>query len=88
MIIGVDLQPFQTASKNRGIGRYSKNLLDNILKIDTEDKFKLFLNNTFKENVQVVQNKNAEFEKINYRTSTGPEDIVANSLIQFLKYEY
>ena len=37
--IGVDLRPFYTGSKYRGIGMYARELLKEMLELDKEDEF-------------------------------------------------
>lgn len=39
MKIGIDLKPFFTGSKYRGIGNYTRELLKELLRLDTEDEF-------------------------------------------------
>jgi len=83
--IGFDLQALQTKnSKNRGLGRFSKNLVDEILKTDSSDFFELFLNGNYKDKINVTTNDKTTFFKIDYLTKS---DGIVNSLIQFLKYQ-
>ena len=88
MIIGFDLQALQTEnSRNRGIGRYTQNLVNEILKQNSKNTHKLFFNNNYKERQNLEINNNCKTINIDYIISKQSEDIT-NNLIQFLKYFY
>lgn len=87
MEIGFDLQALQTEnSKNRGIGRYSENLVNHILKIDTNNSFKLFLNKNYHDQIKVKTNENTTIVEIDFLNKEKTTNVV-NNLIQFLKFK-
>src|SRR5574344_557364 len=54
MIIAIDGQSLQTYSKDRGVGRYTKEILKSLIKINNNSQkytIKLCLNGTFHENI-------------------------------------
>ncbi|MGB6463779.1 MAG: glycosyltransferase [Nitrosotalea sp.] len=87
MIIGFDLQALQTEqSRNRGIGRYSKNVINKILEIDTTDDLKIFLNGNYKEKINMRENKQSNIIILDYNTPKSDVTNTENHLIQFLTY--
>jgi glycosyltransferase involved in cell wall biosynthesis len=87
LIIGFDLQALQTEqSRNRGIGRYTENLINKIIELNSSDNYKLFLNGNYKEKVNVKLDTKSEIITISYTTAAHYEKNTANFLIQFLKY--
>lgn len=86
LIIGFDLQALQTPSRDRGIGRYTLNLIEKILELDDIDTFKLFVNDQLPDKPALKLTKNSELVKINYRDSKNSADRIANNIIQTMKY--
>jgi glycosyltransferase involved in cell wall biosynthesis len=87
LIIGFDLQALQTEqSRNRGIGRYSENIINKILEIDTTDDLKIFLNGNYKEKINIRENKQSNIIILDYNTPKHDVTNTENQLIQFLTY--
>ena len=61
MRLVIDIQPFQTDSKNRGIGRYVKNLCKQILKNKKNHDIIFILNKYHNTNIEIISNELAEF---------------------------
>ena len=88
MKIGIDVQALQTeGSKNRGIGRYSENLIKAILKNDPRNSFKLFLNGLYEDKIDITENNRVELKTVKYINPENFSDRDANNLIQFLEYK-
>lgn len=65
MRIGIDARPLQTGHRTRGIGYYTYNLIKNIAKIDSENKYVLFtLKNANPIRIDV---ENDKFQKEEYQ---------------------
>lgn len=87
MKIGFDAQSLQTEnSKNRGIGRYTKNLINAILKIDSTNSFKIFMNDLYKDKIDLIENKNTKTKMIDYTSPSSSTKYTVNEIIQFLNY--
>jgi len=85
--IGFDAQSLQTEnSKNRGIGRYTKNLINAILKIDSTNSFKIFMNDLYKDKIDLIENKNTKTKMIDYTSPSSSTKYTVNEIIQFLNY--
>lgn len=85
MIIGIDIQALQTEnSRNRGIGRYSNDLLMALL--NSDDSFILFSNANYKDQINVSNEKNRKIIPINYTESKLEADNTVNHILQFLEY--
>jgi len=85
--IGYDIQALQTEnSRNRGIGRFSENLINQILKVDSKNSFNLFMNNYYQEKINIKSNDKTSFIGINFFNKEKSAKTV-NNLIQFLKYQ-
>ena len=84
MKIGFDVQPLQTEmSKNRGIGRFARNIVDGFIAKNNDDIIKLYFNNNY-DKIPFEIKSNLESTIINY--SQKNEESTINNLIQFLKY--
>ena len=84
MKIGFDVQPLQTEmSKNRGIGRFTRNIIDGFISKNTDDIIKLYLNNNYDE-IIFEPKKFFESTTIKYSSNNGKSNV--NNLIQFLRY--
>jgi len=85
--IGYDIQALQTEnSRNRGIGRFSENLINQILKADSKNSFNLFMNNNYQEKINIKPNDKTSLIGINFFNKEKSVKTV-NNLIQFLKYQ-
>ena len=83
MIIGFDLQPLQTEmSKDRGIGRFTFNVLTNFLQNSPNYEKKLFFNSYY--DLPSIDTK-SKIISINYE-STPSVNSITNNLIQFFNY--
>ncbi len=88
MRIGFDMQAIQTDfSRNRGIGRYSVNLIKNIFKIDCLNEYTLIYNNLFSvEDEKLFDfNKNVKSYSVSYLKNN---DHYLNDIIQEFNYNY
>ena len=86
MKIGIDAQALQTEnSKNRGIGRYSENLINEIIRLDSKDNFKLFLNQNYEIDTNLKINKN-EIVPLRYITPKNTSEQIINEIGQLLQY--
>ena len=89
MKIGIDIQALQTeGSKNRGIGRYSKNLFSKILELDKENDYTIFQNSYYNNSINLPKQNNLKFKKIVYANekSLGFLNKGFNELMQFFQY--
>jgi len=85
--IGFDLQPLQTEmSKNRGIGRFTKNVIEKIIQSNTNNDLKLFTNNNYHEKISLKTSPKSEIIDIIYDEPKHFNENTVNYLIQFLKY--
>ena len=84
--IGIDAQSLQTEnSKNRGIGRYSENLVNAILKLDLINSYKIFFNNQYDE-PKIQINSQTSQKSVSYKNDVKIDYEKFNNLIQFLEY--
>jgi len=84
--IGYDLQALQTENaRNRGIGRYTENVINAIFCNDLKNHYKLFLNGNYHDKVKISTNDNCEIINIDYIQPNDFEHI-ENNLIQFLTF--
>jgi len=85
--IGIDAQALQTESSgNRGVGRYSQNLIKKIFEKNLDDHFILFLNGLYKEKIDLSLNKHHELKSIQYLEPENFSDQTLNNMTQFLEY--
>jgi len=69
--IGFDLQPLQTEqSKKRGIGRFTRNLLNSLLKNNKKHDFIFFSNDRYEESIEINLPQQT-IKKINYISQNG-----------------
>lgn len=88
MKIGFDLQPLQTEqSRNRGIGRFTTNIINSIINKGCNDSFLLFSNGNYKEPIHVDINEKCKLLTLPYVYPKNDGDKILNDLIQFISYQ-
>lgn len=86
MKIGIDAQALQTEnSKDRGIGRYSKNLINEIIRLDSKNDYKVFLNSNFDVPDNLTINAN-EIISLKYIKPENSSERTVNEIGQLLQY--
>lgn len=87
MRIGFDIQALQTPSKNRGIGRYSHELLKSLLQIDDINKYIFIYNSMYKDTPSDLfgEQRRIKNHYVSY-LNNGNNNI--NDAIQELNYNY
>jgi len=86
--IGIDIQALQTeGSKNRGIGRYTRDLFSNILKLDSKDEFTFFVNSYYSSKIDLPKNPNTKFQEIKFvNEKSNGTNTRLNELAQFFQF--
>ena len=87
MKIGIDIQSLQTkGSKDRGIGRYTKELFSHILKLDKNNDY-LFFFNEYYQKPNEFSEKNVSYFKIKLQKKkiNFPKNQIINEILQFLQ---
>ncbi len=86
MKIGYDLQPLQTEqSAKRGIGRFTKNLVNALLELNKDTDNVVFTNGLYESLNLNLQN--TSIQHIQYKNPTTKQDIITNNILQHLKYQ-
>lgn len=87
MKIGIDIQSLQTkGSKDRGIGRYTKELISHILKLDKNNDYLFFLNEYYPKPNEFSEENVSYFKiKLQKKKINLLKNQIINEILQFLQ---